>query len=194
MPLSTTRRMIPAYVSESWNRLTTRERLLLGAAALAVLVLAPLKAHDWADEKIISYAAATDAARTARASAETNYPALEVQADDELARARNWALQAKSVQLGRVLLEEECLSAALKAGVTDADVHSAETIDKAGPRSFVNLEITGTFSWTALQGIFANLAKAHHAFILDGVEVPDGPKPRFRLELRAPVSADTPSK
>ena len=186
--------MIPAYVSELWNRLTTRERLLLGAAALAVLILVPLKAHDWADDRIIGYAAASDAARTARTSAETNYPALEVQADGELARARSWALQAKSVQLGRVLLEEECLSAALKAGVTDADVHSAETIDKVGSLSFVNLEITGTFSWSALQGIFANLSKAHHAFILDALEVPDGPKPRFRLELRAPVAADLPSK
>jgi hypothetical protein len=194
MSLSTTRRVIPSNISVLWDRLTQRERLLLGAGVLAVSILVPLKAHDWAEEKIVSYATATDAARTARASAETNYPAVEVRANAELARAASWAMQAKSVQVARVLLEEECLSAALKAGVTDADVHSAETIDRVGTLSFVNLEITGTFSWTGLQGTFANLSKARHAFILDGVEVPDGPKPRFRLELRAPVLADLPSK
>jgi hypothetical protein len=194
MSLSSTRGLIPSSVSGFWDRLTQRERLLLGAGALAVLILVPLKAHDWTEDKIVSYAAADDAARTARASAQTNYPALEVQAANELAHASSWALHAKSVQVARVLLEEECLSAALKAGVTDADVHSAETIDKAGQLSFVNLEITGTFSWTALQGIFANLSKAHHAFILDALEVPDGVKPKFRLELRAPVAADPLSK
>lgn len=194
MSLSTTRRVIPSNISGLWDRLSRRERLLLGAGALAVSILLPLKAHDWAEEKVVSYAASSDAARTARASGATNFPALEVRANRELARAGSWALRAKSVQVARVLLEEECLSAALKAGVSDANVHSAETIDKIGTLSFVNLEITGTFSWTALQGIFAGLSKARHAFILDGIEVPEGPRPRFRLELRAPVLADAPPR
>jgi hypothetical protein len=194
MPLSTMRRIIPSSVYGMWDKLTRRERLLLGAAAIAVLILLPLKAHDWTDEKIIGYAAAVDAAQTARESATTNYPQLEVQTNSELARARSWALQSNSISVARVLLEEECLSAALKAGVNDADVHSSETIAKAGPLSFVSLEITGTFSWTNLQGLVANLAKAHHALILDGIEVPDGPKPRFRLELRVPVFADLASR
>ena len=194
MPISTERRLIPSNVSDAWARLSRRERLLLAAGALAASVFVPLKAHDWADEKALSYQAAADAARTAAASAATNYPALDVVASRELARARGWALQTRSVPVARVLLEEECQSAALKAGINDAEVRSAEAIDTAGPFSFVSIEITGSFTWPTFQALIANLVRQGHLYVVNEIEVPDGPKPRFRLQVRAPVYVDESSK
>jgi hypothetical protein len=194
MPDSTARRIIPPNLSRLWGGLTQRERLLVIAAGLAASIFVPLKAHDWADERAIGYATASEAAQTAAASAATNYPALEVQASHELAKARSWAVQGKSVPIARVLLEEECLSAALKAGVTDAEVHSSETVDHAGPLSFVNLEISGAFTWPTLQALVANLSKAGHLFIVEEIEAPDSPRPRFRLAVRVPIAADAVTK
>ncbi len=190
MLAATARRFIPTNLVEMFRRLTRREQLLMAPPARAPRTFIPVKARYWGDQKEQNYAAAREAEQSAAAAADTNYPALEARAHNELDKAVSWALPVKSVPIARVVLEEECLAAALKAGVPNAEVHSSETVDPAGPISFVKLEISGLFTWPALQALAAGLVEADHLFIIDGIEVPDGAKPRFRLDLRAPIRVE----
>jgi hypothetical protein len=185
---------MPAALARSWSNLSRRERLLIGAGLLAASIYAALSAHDWAQQQLVTFSDADDAVRTAKSTANNVYPRLRLETSKELDRARSWAYPAKSLSVAKVLLEEAVLNAALKGGITDAQVQSSETTDSVGPLYMIRLELTGTFSWTSFNDFVQNLDKQRFAYVIDTVEVPDEPKPKLRLDLRIPVTLESPSR
>src|ERR1700693_4570119 len=79
-----------------------RERLMLGAAALAALIFAPLKAYDWVQTAQAANVQAHVDLETAREAAAAGQGKLRGRIQQAQGEVRDWSWSAPSVAAGQV--------------------------------------------------------------------------------------------
>jgi hypothetical protein len=184
-------RSLPSNIAAYIDRLSVRERFLILGAAFVVLTLAPLKAYDLNQTNLADYIGARadlDAAIQAAARSHTATAQREIAEQKQL--VQRWELTASTLDIGRVLAEEQVALAAQKAGFTALDVKATDVIQQAGPVSFVSVDVSGPFSWAVFDKFIHNLAATGRGFYIQSISVELGNIAVVKITIRMPVYVD----
>ena len=132
-----------------FQRTTPRERLLLGALAMGVLVYAPIFAMD---QKAVASDRYIDAV-TERAAARLSLNAARRAAADPLDRAifedmRSWGIDASNAATAQVLLERRLFEAATRAQLANVQITTQSEIETIGATQWVGGEVQADLRWT----------------------------------------------
>jgi hypothetical protein len=177
---------LPAFV----QRLSGRERLLIGSLAMVGLVLLPLKAYDWQQTAAANFAGdqadLLSARQIARGEATTKL------LSDLRARRRevlSWSWAAPTPTIGRVLAENEISTLALKAGMTTVETVSINGAQYFGGVELVKVELNATFDWKSMSEFFSELSALNKGFVLESIAVSEGTPKKLRIVLRLPLAS-----
>ena len=132
-----------------FQRTTARERLLLGALAVGVMVYAPVFAMD---QKATASDRYIDAV-TERAAARLSLNAARRAAADPLDRAvfedmRSWGIDASNPSTAQVLLERRLFEAATRAKLVNVQITTRAEIETLGATQWVEGEVQADLRWT----------------------------------------------
>ena len=132
-----------------FQRTTPRERLLLGALAMGVLVYAPIFAMD---QKAVASDRYIDAV-TERAAARLSLNAARRAAADPLDRAifedmRSWGIDASNAATAQVLLERRLFEAGTRAQLANVQITTQSEIETIGATQWVGGEVQADLRWT----------------------------------------------
>jgi hypothetical protein len=182
-------RSFARYLRRCADRLSRRERLLAGALCVAAVVFAPVRAWDW-------YAAEAAELAEARADLQSARQLQDVRSEQRAAdlvvkrlqsiRALAW--RSSSFWIGGVLIEQQLATIAQQAGITPADVKSADAPEVVGGLECVRIEISGPFTWAGFSGLLKGLSRLDKLVLLDTVTVDDTQRPNLRLVVLAPIA------
>ncbi len=177
-------------VSSRLQRLSPRERVLVGAACLVALVFAPLKALDWSQVEFQKLVEARASLSAAQAQGDpTQLRRVIKQVNDGMARLKAGAWDAPSFPVARVLVEQDVAVAAVKAGIVQPQVAASEQPEMIGPARFARVEVSGPFTWPTFAALLQRVSARGRRVIVDRAAVQDeAGAQQFRLTLLAPVN------
>ena len=175
--------------TQGWvGRIKPSERRLIGLLVLAALAAAPVGAFDQAQKASRRNAAAQAMLDRTRQALRRTQGGVAGQIAQAQAEVRTWSWTADNADVGKVLIQNQVIGIAEKAGLTDIEVKVADKVAEAGGVKLVSLEMTAPFSWSGLSGFLEGLEATGKGFVLDSVQLPDDDKPRLKVSLRAPLS------
>jgi hypothetical protein len=170
------------------QRLSPRERLLIGSLGAIALVLIPLKAYDWQQSGSTEAQEAQLDLESARQAAQNGVAlAINRQLAIQRKQVRNWAWTAPSLPIGRVLLENQVATLALQAGLKGLDVKSADTVENVGGLNFVELDVSAVFDWITLAKFLDGVGAMNKGVIISSISEPDDAPPKVQVVLRLPL-------
>ena len=161
-----------------FQRTTPRERLLLGALALAVLVYAPVFAMD---QKAVASERYIDAV-TERAAARLTLNAARRAAADPVDRAvfedmRSWGIDAANVATAQVLLERRLFEAANRAQLANVQITTQAEIETLGATQWVEGEVQADLRWTPTFAFLDALASWPEGYRITSFQYETTPPP-----------------
>ena len=174
--------------ADAFQRLSARERLLVMLALMAALIMAPLKAYDWADHAQEGYLQAALDLAAARQSTASGHNGLAGQLADTRSEIRGWSWMAPSASVGQVILQDEIAKLAKGAGMTEVDVRAIPGMDRVGGVDFVKVELTAAFSWPTLTHFLSDLAAPQKGFMVETMTIQGDAPARVRMVLRLPLT------
>ena len=174
-------------LSASMRRLTSRERLLVAGLALVGFIMVPLKSYEWQQTAMSEYANAQADLLAAREGVrrDPGQGALR-QILAQRARLRSWSWAAPSRSVGRVLIENQVVKLALKAGILAPDVKAGDVLDM-GEVELVPIELNARFDWITFSKFLASLDDAGKGVIIDSFSVSSDLTPSAKLKARFPI-------
>lgn len=161
-----------------FQRTTPRERLLLGALALGVLVYAPVFALDQKSAAADRYIDAV----TERAAARLSLNAARRAAADPLDRAvfedmRSWGIEATNPATAQVLLERRLFEAANRAQLANVQITTRSEIETLGATQWVEGEVQADLRWTPTFAFLDALAAWPEGYRVTGFQYEATPPP-----------------
>lgn len=161
-----------------FQRTTPRERLLLGALALGVLVYAPVFALDQKSAAADRYIDAV----TERAAARLSLNAARRAAADPLDRAvfedmRSWGIEATNPATAQVLLERRLFEAANRAQLANVQITTRSEIETLGATQWVEGEVQADLRWTPTFAFLDALAAWPEGYRITGFQYEATPPP-----------------
>ena len=161
-----------------FQRTTPRERLLLGALALGVLVYAPVFALDQKSAAADRYIDAV----TERAAARLSLNAARRAAADPLDRAvfedmRSWGIEATNPATAQVLLERRLFEAANRAQLANVQITTRSEIETLGATQWVEGEVQADLRWTPTFAFLDALAAWPEGYRITGFQYESTPPP-----------------
>lgn len=161
-----------------FQRTTPRERLLLAALALGVLLYAPvfaLEQRALASERYID-------AVTERAAARLTLNAARSAAADPLDRAifedmRSWGFEASNAATAQVLLERRMYEAATRADLQNFQITTRPEIETLGATQWVVGEIQADLRWTPTFAFLDAVSAWPEGFRITGFQYETTPPP-----------------
>ena len=176
------------------QRLSGRERLLIGSLGMIALILLPLKAYDWQQTAAADVAGAqVDLAGAQQAARGGQGLQVVNQLSKQNRDIRAWSWIAPSRPVARVMLENSLATLGLKVGMPSIEVKSSDLIETVGGVDFVRLDVTAPFDWATTTKFLAELSKTNKGFILDSIAVPEETPPKAQMVLRLPIAAPKPA-
>lgn len=182
---------LPFYgaVHSAVARLTSRERLMaLGLGAVA-LVLAPLQTYAWSQDAFTDYVAAhgeLEAAQQAQFRSRTGSAISRV--NTQIERIRAWSWRAPSAEIGRVMLEDQILTLATKAGLSGVSVKSSTDLIRIGDLNLTRVEMDAKLDWPRLNAFLAALHDTGKGVVVDTFQTTEDNPPQVQLVMALPLN------
>lgn len=161
-----------------FQRTTPRERLLLAALALAVLVYAPMLAMDRRAQAADRYVDAV----TERAAARLSLEAARRATADPIDRAiyedmRSWGIEASNVPTAQVLLERRLVEAVARAELANTQITTEPELETIGATQWVRGELQADLRWTPTFAFLDALAAWPEGFRITSFQYETTPPP-----------------
>ena len=185
---------LSTQITGAFARVNPRERKLLAALGLIVLVMAPLKAFDMRAGAV----AENEAAQAQLAQVMVNAKRASGQGlSTQLAKTReevaDWSWPAPSPAVGQVIAQDALMQMAASGGLAGAEVRALGRPQTAGAATMVGVEVTAPFSWTGLSGFLSGLSASGKGFVLESVTKTDDKEPKVRIHVRLPIVIEEPA-
>jgi hypothetical protein len=181
----------PSALSAQLARVSPRERRLLAILALAAVVAAPVKAFDlYQSAQSRNIAAHADLDRALQAARSARAGGVGGQTARQRQEIQAWSWQAPSAPIGRVLAQDRIAAIATHAGLADAEVKGADKIEHVGGVDLVKVDVEAAFSWAGFSGLLAGLSETGKGFLVDSLTIDDAAKPRLKMSLKLPITAE----
>ena len=161
-----------------FQRTTPRERLLLAALALGVLVYAPILAMERRAQASDRYIDAV----TERAAARLALDAARRATADPIDRAiyedmRSWGIEATNVPTAQVLLERRLVEAVARAELANSQITTETELETIGATQWVRGEIQADLRWTPTFAFLDALAAWPEGFRVTSFQYETTPPP-----------------
>lgn len=162
-------------VADRLRRTTPRERLLLAALILGVLIYAPVAAAGWRAQAADAYAEALIERGAARLASDQARRVMAAAADDAAVRdMRQWGFEAANVPVAQVRIEQQLVASAEVAELTQVRITTDSEPEDLGPNQWLGASMEADLRWTTLFAFLDDLAAWPQGFRVT----------RFTYELR----------
>lgn len=188
-----------AAVAARLRQTTQRERLLLAALGVGVLVYAPVLAWDARDRAEVAYAEALATREAAERDRQRALSARSSSARDlALEDMSRWGFEGANAETLRVRLEQDVQKAAADAGMTGVTLVPNDATNQTGPVTWIPIEVQGDLTWTPTLNFLDEIAGWPEGFRVTRFAFERPPPPAFegappstagriRLELEFPT-------
>lgn len=188
-----------AAVTGRFRQTTPRERLLLAALGVGLLVYAPVMALDARDQAESAYVEALTTREAAerdrqRALSARNTSAREMALQD----MSRWGFEGVNAETLRVRLEQDVQAAASDAGMTSVSIVPTDATTQTGPIVWIPIQVQADLTWSPTLRFLDDVSTWPEGFRVTRFSFERPPPPAFegappatagrvRLELEFPT-------
>lgn len=157
--------------------------------ALIALALVPIKAFDLSQSAFGRLTDAQSQLETARQNSGQASSAFDRRIDTQFKAVERWSWTAPSVPVAQVMLQQQLVTLAAQAKMTDIEVKASDDSAAVGPVRFLRLELSAKFDWLTLSDFLRRVADGGKGFVLVSVATEgDAPLAKVRVVFDMPVT------